>query len=151
VAAEAAFAQFESMARACDQGVTAFAASQTGLRTMMRGTRSSGDRCSPPLPIRLDSAAGALASCNPSTPCLGHGTPPTWRCTAPSGAGGPCFTDLNCYDGLYCPQSDPAQFDLVCLQRKPPGSPCSVGTECDSILCKFSTCAVLDRQSAFCL
>jgi hypothetical protein len=151
VAAEIAFTQFESLAINCDPGVTWFAASAEGLRTMLRGTRSSGDRCTPPIPIRLETAAGALASCNPSAPCLGHGTPPIWRCTAPSGAGGPCFSDLNCYDGLYCPQTDPAQFDLVCLARKPPGSPCSIGTECESLLCKNFTCAVLDQQTAFCL
>jgi hypothetical protein len=54
-------------------------------------------------------------------------------------------------DGLYCPQTDPPNFSLACLQRKAPGSPCGLGNECDSLLCKGGVCAELNQQTAFCL
>jgi hypothetical protein len=150
-AAETAFTRFEELARVCDPAVTAFAVSQGGLRTMLRGSRASGDSCTPPFPITIETAAAALASCENAAPCLGHGAPPIWRCTPQNAVGGDCFTDLNCLDGLYCPQTDPPNFALTCLQRKPQGSPCGLGNECDSLLCKGGVCADLNQQTAFCL
>ena len=132
-AAETAFTQFEMMASLCDPSIAAWGSSVTGLRGILRGTKAPGTSCKPPaLQIANPAAAAAaLASCTnlDTHACMPTGLATDWTCDPKNGAGGACFTDVNCQDGLYCPNPN-ADFGATCAARKAEGASCSLPNEC---------------------
>lgn len=160
--AAAAFAELERLASLCDPSIAAYGASSMGFAGIFKGTRAPGSDCGPGgsllNPPSKEQAAVALASCNTidTTACMPTSSAPLdpWKCTAKAGAGAPCLTDLNCQAGLGCPNPTLAggSFGLgTCTPRKPPGSPCEFGNECDSFYCVANTCAAAETQAAYCL
>lgn len=153
--AEAIFLRYEQLASTCDLTVTSWGASLDGLRGLVKGTVQSGQSCEPPLTQLTNKpvAAAHLAYCAnaQTTACL-----PTalngWTCSPRVDVGGSCFTDTNCNDGLYCNPPDLTIANKhTCALRKADGSPCTLGNECGSLLCKQSQCASVNQQTAYCL
>jgi hypothetical protein len=149
-----AFTQLEMLASQCDPMIAEFGASATGLMSMLHGTIDSGRSCSP---SGLDkaSAAASLAACADSTTtaCL-----PTsaliWTCRPRGAAGSQCFSDLNCMEGLHCPNPSLAagEFGTAdCAARKAEGSPCMLPNECISFACKGGVCEPPSASAAYCL
>jgi hypothetical protein len=152
-AAANAMTQIETMASTCDVGIAEFGASPEGLMGMFRGTVAAGESCSPGLTTNMAAAAGALTSCTDvaSTACMPRSAL-SWRCDPRGQVGDDCFSDLNCVDGLYCPNPEfSLSADAVCAQRLPEGSPCSLPNECASLFCKAGACAPVTVQNAYCL
>jgi hypothetical protein len=156
-AAETAFTEFETRASQCDPTIALWGISPAGLRGITKGTVPSGDNCTPFNPTNLGLVAGHLASClDPlTTACLPSGVPPLkpWDCLPRAQAGGPCFTDLNCVDGLYC-DNDLNAPDLTghfCQPRKANGTPCVFPNECTSLTCENGSCVEATTQTAYCL
>ncbi len=153
-AAAAAFTQFEMMASQCDPSIAAWGSSVTGLRGILLGTKAPGDSCKPPT-LQLTNpaaAAAALASCTDlaTHACLPTGLATAWTCAPKNSAGGACFTDINCQDGLYCPNPD-AGFSATCAARKAEGAGCGLPKECASLFCKGGKCVAQEQQAAYCL
>jgi hypothetical protein len=150
--AATALQQFEDMASRCDPKIGDFGADPDGLMAMVRGTVASGGRCSPGVSSNMAAQAGALASCRDSatTACL-PSSALTWTCAPRGSAGANCFTDMNCQDGLYCPNPDLRINMFKCLARKPDGMSCQEANECTSLTCLGGTCAAPTTQSAYCL
>lgn len=149
-----AFGKFEELASQCDTSIAEFGASATGLMSMLRGTLAPGKSCSPK-GFDKASAAASLAACTdaPTTACL-----PTsallWTCTARGAAGATCFSDLNCQDGLHCPNPSllAGEFGTAqCAPRKADGSPCAQPNECTSFACTGGTCQPPSAEAAYCL
>jgi hypothetical protein len=151
-AAATTMTQIETMASTCDVGIAEFGASPDGLMGMFRGTVEAGESCSPGLTTNEAAAAGALASCADvnTTACLPRSAL-SWRCDPRGQVGDDCFSDLNCVDGLYCPNPDLDLGGAQCAQRLPDGSPCSLPNECASLFCKAGQCAPVTVQNAYCL
>jgi hypothetical protein len=149
--AAAAYEGLEQRASQCDPSISSFAASVPGLLGMMKGTVAANGSCSP---AGLDnaSAAAALASCKDvaTTACLPK-TALAWSCAARGGAGASCFTDINCTDGLYCPNPNAEIGTKQCTMRKPVGSACSGASECVSLYCKGGACVDATPETAYCL
>jgi hypothetical protein len=156
-AAKTAFTTFEAMARACDASVASWGASNTGLRSMLRGTVAAGGDCPISAADATPTAAAALASCldGANTACMfsafpGTGIPINWKCNARGDAGTLCFTDANCKEGLYCDNPD-LMFNAVCKARKNVGDACEYPNECASLFCKKKLCVAVEQQAAYCL
>lgn len=152
--AEAAFGQLEALAVACDPSVSRWVVSPEGLMAMFEGTLSVGANCRPPLASR-DRAAAYLAACAgpQQNACLPRSAL-SWRCTERGGVGSDCLTDLNCQDGLYCPQDDYLNPEIgrsVCSARLADGAPCRAANECTSLVCIGGSCVEANSQTAFCI
>jgi hypothetical protein len=152
--AAAAFTQLEALASQCDPMIAEFGASATGLMSMLPGTIDSGRSCSP---TGLDkaSAAASLAACSDptTTACLPTSTL-IWTCRPRGAAGSQCFSDLNCQEGLHCPNPALAagEFGTAdCAPRKAEGSPCTLPNECTSFACKGGVCEAPSASAAYCL
>ena len=149
--ASATFSELERLASVCDPNIVSFSISRDGLMSMFRGTAASGASC---FPANTDPAIAAakLASCTDitSVACL-----PTsvlsWKCTERGGAGAPCFTDVNCVDGLYCPNDELEIGKTQCTPRKPLGAQCRWGNECESLFCEAGSCVPPSQRNAYCL
>ncbi|MDH5672009.1 MAG: hypothetical protein OEZ06_07645 [Myxococcales bacterium] len=155
-AASVAFTELERMASECDPGIAAFGGSASGLMGMFTGTIEAGGNCEPdggPLGLPSEpAAAAALASCTDiqSQACLPRLT--SWSCEPRGQAGTKCFSDLNCVDGLYCPNPTFAvTTNATCTPRRPVGQACSTPNECESLFCKGGACVAADAQAAYCL
>ena len=155
--AETAFATYEEKAKLCDPGVASWGSSMDGLRGIFKGTVESGKSCRPPLSLggipTKDKSAAALLSCKdaPNCACMTRGLIYDWTCDPPSSAGGGCFSDINCTDGLYCDNPNAVLAGSACKQRKAAGADCSLPNECESLMCKKDKCVPADRQAAYCL
>jgi hypothetical protein len=160
VAAEAAFTQYEALARACDQNVANWGVSMTGLRSILKGTVDAGKGCGVKASASDSANAAALASCkNGATHAcmfrpIGIGgsisVPSTWMCDPRGVVDDDCFTDANCQDGLYCDNPD-VGFEAKCKTRKTAGQPCAYPNECASLFCKKKVCVDVSQQAAYCL
>lgn len=145
------FAELERLASICDPSIVAFSISRDGFMGMFRGTAASGSSCFPGSSAP-ELAAAKLASCTDiaSVACL-----PTsllsWKCEARGGAGATCFTDVNCVDGLYCPNPDLEIGKTKCEARKPVGGQCEWGNECESLFCEAGACVEPSQRNAYCL
>jgi hypothetical protein len=125
---------------------------------MFKGTRPGDTDCSPGLLPTTAQVAGAAVSCTniEATACLPNTDDLVlgqWSCAAKSGQGAPCLTDLNCQMGLYCDNptlNDPVPARGICAARKPVGTACAAGNECQSIVCVQGMCES-DVQSAYCI
>jgi hypothetical protein len=146
-----AMAEFEQRAATCDPTVVAWGASVSGLRGIFPGTESSGADCTPKNLLDQSDAASHLMACkNPAdTACLPSLA--TWKCTSRANAGGACFSDVNCQDGLYCDNPQTALVGATCKARKATGTSCTAGTQCASLVCKGSVCVAADVQAVYCL
>jgi len=145
------FSELERMASMCDQNIVAFSISRDGFMGMFRGTAGSGDSC---FPAGTDAkiAAAKLASCTDiSTIACLPSSLLSWRCTARAGVGSPCFTDVNCHDGLFCPNPDLEIGKSDCEERKPVGASCEWGNECESLFCEAGACVEPSQRNAYCL
>jgi hypothetical protein len=152
-AAKAAFTKLEQLAATCDTTVAAWGSSVDGLRGITRGTVAAGESCMPPVEHLTDKAydAAALTSClDPSTDACLPGAL-TWTCEPKQDVNGPCFTDANCRDGLYCDNPQLTGLSQPCLPRKGVGETCSAGNECQSLFCKHGACVAAEQQAAYCL
>ena len=85
-----------------------------------------------------------------STACLPSAT--DWKCTARGGEGSPCFSPLNCQEGMWCDSTDAESLgDGVCVAQKPANEACNAPEECQSFVCKSGSCAASDDvQEIFC-
>jgi len=145
------FTELERLASVCDPGIVDFGISRDGLMSMFRGTVDAGSSC---MPRSTDpaSAAAKLASCKDinTNACL-----PTsvlsWRCAERGGVGSACFTDVNCQDGLYCPNPDLKIGSFNCEARQPLGASCVWGNECESLFCEAGACVEASQRLAYCL
>jgi hypothetical protein len=154
--AETALAGFEQRASQCDPTIAAWTITTGGLRGVMRGSIGPNGNCTPLNPTDRAMAAVSLASCqNPdTTACLPEGlTGLQWDCAPRSGDGGPCLTDLNCNDGLYCDNfvDPPALTGATCVTRKQTGAGCQHGQECASLTCRGGSCVDATKETAYCL
>jgi hypothetical protein len=150
--AKTAFAGFESRASMCDPAIGAWAVSTDGFASTFSGTLGSGEDCEPTggLEAPLDQLLIALASCRigDGLVCLPGAS--GWACAPRAGAGGRCFNDFNCGDGLYCENPDD-DFDGVCTAAKAAGTECDGPTQCESRICSDDMCAPAgDVQAAYC-
>lgn len=155
--AAAAFEEFEALASECDLGVGAWGRSTEGLRAMLQGTVAPKGNCAPDAsnndPLV---AAAALASCqNPAQyACQPRATEkdgkPDWTCDARSDVDGPCFTDVNCQEGLYCNNPE-NRLGAQCRPLKQAGRPCNLAMECESLACEDNVCVAATRESVYCL
>jgi hypothetical protein len=150
--AEAAFAEFEERASACDTGIVPWVLSNAGFRGVARGTIQPGSSC-----FSFDGGAvttdsiSMLGSCGvPEAYACMYESPNNWVCAPRSDSGGPCFTDMNCLDGLYCE----AMGSLSkCAPRKPNGESCLNLLMCESMNCDMATsrCLPATLETAYCL
>jgi hypothetical protein len=151
--AKAALDQFESLATKCDTSISAFALGTSGFRTIAVGTVAPGGACDPASSSnKLAATAAALASCTgPATNACLPAMTGGWKCAPRSDAGGPCFTDANCKEGLACDNPN-LRYDGTCKARKPAGADCMEGTtECSSFACKDGKCVDQTKDTAYCL
>jgi len=155
-AAEAFFTELSRLASECDSSVASFGFSVDGLGSLFNGTRAEGASCRPALAgsgSTSERGAAALVSCADSEnfACLPTSIA-TWTCSARNGEGGPCFSDANCTDGLYCPNTGSNNFTGdVCKLRKAEGQACARPTECESFFCKDGECVAASTDAAYCL
>jgi hypothetical protein len=151
--AETAFSEYERMASQCDPNVVGWATSTTGLRGILKGTVAPNRSCYPSalIPTKIDQTA-AMLSCadGASYGCLPQGAL-VWTCAARKSAGNPCFTDINCADGIYCDNPNLAITGATCTSRKPIDSVCQAANECQSLACRDGRCVAADQQAVFCL
>jgi hypothetical protein len=152
-AAERAYTQLEEKAAQCDDTVAIWGGSPEGLRGILKGTVAPEAECTAPPEAIIDppKVAAHLASCaqiatHACLPAQEEGGP--WSCEARSTAGGPCFSDNNCVDGLYCNTANPMG---ACTERLADGTACTNPTSCKSLYCKKGSCVPADQQSAYCL
>lgn len=151
--AKAALTELESRTEDCDTDVSAWSITTDGLRSMFAGTLDSGAACDPEggaANADFTDIAIALASCKnaATTACLPAES--GWTCAARSAASGPCLSDLNCQDGLYC-QLGEGLYDGTCAARKATGMECAADSECVSFVCKDDACAPEnDAQATYC-
>lgn len=157
--AATAFTQLEQMASMCDPTVASWGATTTGFIGIFKGSFNPGEECGPTsfVPDQKQ-AAVAIASCNniETTACLpGSNTLlGNWTCAAKGPADSVCLTDLNCQDGLYCPNPALAAGTPgrgKCAPRLADGSPCGAGNECTSLYCINGSCAPPSQEAAYCL
>jgi hypothetical protein len=151
--AQFAFDRIEQLASQCDTGIANVGASQDGLLGMLRGTVEPGGDCYAGVDKAV--AAAALASCTngSTTSCLPRSAF-SWSCQPKGAIGATCFTDLNCQDGLYCP--NPALMSGgfgtgKCATRKPISGSCRQPNECASLFCKGGLCVEASVDAAYCL
>lgn len=149
--ASTTFEELERLASMCDPNIVSYSISRDGLMSMFRGTAASGASC---MPLGTDpkQAAAKLASCADigTTACL-----PTsllsWKCAPRGTAGAQCFTDVNCVDGMYCPNPELKIGQFKCEPRKPLGAGCTWGNECESLFCDAGACVPPSQRVAYCL
>ena len=149
--AAATFAEVERLASICDPSIVRFSISRDGFMSMFRGTAQSGDSCFP-AGTNPAIAAAKLASCTDIArfACLPQSVL-SWRCVERGAAESPCFTDVNCLDGLYCPNPDLKIGQSKCEPRKPLGAQCTWGNECESLFCEAGACVPESQRNAYCL
>jgi len=151
----AAIAQFDQLAKSCDTSIAAFGISTTGLRGIAQGTVDPGGTCNPAKTgaTPVAATAAALVSCkDPSTnACLPAASGMDWKCQPRADAGGACFTDANCKDGLYCDNPMYMLTGAKCAARKATGADCTAGNECTSLGCKSGKCVDQTKDTAYCL
>jgi hypothetical protein len=146
------FTLLEEKASQCDVGIVAWAASDTGLRGMLKGTLSAGASCKPAQNITDPPTAGAaLASCKEiaTTACLPQSILGDWTCAPKNAVGGACVTDGNCAAGTFCHNPNRAPLGK-CAALGALGESCSDGGECASRFCKAGLCVSPDQQLAYC-
>jgi hypothetical protein len=98
----------------------------------------------------MTQGAAALVACTmaESQACLPTIT--TWTCAPRGGAGSPCFTDLNCVDGFFCPNPGPDLAGASCIVRNADGASCAAGNECASLFCIAGRCVPPNVDGAYC-
>jgi hypothetical protein len=118
----------------------------------MKGTVAGGGDCSPGVTLDPATVAASLASCKDvaKTACLPQNAL-SWTCSARGGAGASCFTDINCTDGLYCPNPQNEIGTKTCTARKKVGGACASPHECESLYCQGGACVEATAQAAYCL
>lgn len=146
------FAEIERLAMTCDPSIADFGASREGLMGMFRGTEEEGESCAPGLTMNRATAAAKLASCtNIATIACLPTSALSWTCEPRNDVGGRCFTDVNCVDGLFCPNPNLSFGRATCAERKPVGASCELPNECSSLFCKGGACVEAIQQAAYCL
>jgi len=153
--ASAALDKFQSLASKCDPTISAFGISLDGFRGIVAGTVASGGTCNPSSTATNKTAAtaAALVSCTDpaNNACLTAATGKDWTCKARADAGGACFSDANCKDGMYCNNPSFKLEGGVCAMRKSTGTDCSLGNECTSLACVSGKCVDQSKDVAYCL
>jgi hypothetical protein len=159
-AASEAFTEFERLAMQCDPQIALWSISPGGLRGITLGTVAPGAACTPANVTDFQKVAAHVVSCLEASTyaCLPTGLtglPPLepWICSPHSGLDGPCFTDLNCVEGLYCNNNldNPVPVGSQCKQRKASGGSCTFPNECQSLTCRSGSCVDATTRTAYCL
>jgi hypothetical protein len=154
--AEAAFSEFEKRASVCDTDILPWVISNAGFRGVARGTVQPGASClSSDGGTNPDSDAATqaalLASCAlPEVNACMIQSSTNWVCAPRSDSGGPCITDMNCLDGLYC---QGIYRYSTCAPRVPNGETCTFQSMCESLNCDVanSRCVPGTLESVYCL
>jgi len=148
--ARAMLDEFERRASQCDPSIASFGESQAGLRSMFRGTIEPGASCRPSNLLNQAMIGAALSACTmpEDQACLPSET--SWQCSARSGAGGACFTDVNCKPGYSCPNTGLGLSGASCVARKADGEACAAESDCKSLYCVGARCVPADQQLAYC-
>lgn len=152
-AAERAYNELERRASKCDPSVAQWGGSTEGLRGILKGSVEPKGSCKPTaaLPEPVEVGAALVSCAQPETnACVYSNILDAWTCQPRAGMGGPCVTDNNCTDGLYCIVETPGLAG-ACQPRKASGESCQAPTECASLFCKKSKCVDADQQAAYCL
>lgn len=144
---------YEMRSLQCDPSVAERAVA--GFASAFKGTVAADGDCLPDGGAdtkEVSDLFAALASCtnNATTACLPSAT--DWKCTARGGAGSPCFTPINCQEGMWCDTTDAQAIgDGVCAAQKAANAACNAPEECESFVCKSGSCAAKDDvQAIFC-
>jgi hypothetical protein len=152
-AMKAALDDYQMRSEDCDPSVAERAVS--GFASAFKGTVAAGGDCLPQGgagTMDISDLGAALASCmnNATTACLPSDT--DWKCTARGGEGSPCFTPINCQEGMWCDSTDAqALGDGVCAPQKAATESCNAPEECESFVCKSGSCVASDDvQAIFC-
>jgi hypothetical protein len=153
-ATETVFNEFERRTGLCDVDVAVFGVSSEGLRNIFQGTKTANAACDPMsatdfgagISCRIDN--GNDLACVPGFPGTDFTPPTRWTCKDRQGVGGPCFSDLNCTDGLFCLVPETLS---QCAMRKAPGQSCAAPNECLSLLCEGSVCVETNVEDVYCL
>jgi hypothetical protein len=152
-AADEVFAELSRRLSSCDPEVVRWSGSQTGLRTLFKGSVAAGQSCKPAQLVNAQEAdqAAALLSCKDAehTACMPKSLLGEWTCSAKSTQGGSCLTADNCDADSYCTASAQAVFG-TCAPRLSNGESCSDAAQCQSFSCGAGTCQAPDVQRAFC-
>lgn len=142
--------EIERLAAACDPGLVAFNGALHGPRSMFAGTVGPDQSCRPSNVLSTPQGAAAVVACTmaESQACLPSLT--TWTCTPRGGAGSPCFTDFNCFDGFFCPNPNLDLAGANCAARKADDAGCAAGNECASLFCGGGRCVPPSVEGAYC-
>jgi len=151
-AAEKAYNELERRASMCDVTAAMWGSSGDGLRGILKGTIETKASCMPTSVLDPVDIGAALLSCaHPETnACVYMNILDDWTCETRSKMGGPCVTDNNCSDGLYCVLGAVGMAG-TCGSRKSVGESCTSPSECASLFCKQSKCVESSKQAAYCL
>lgn len=150
----AALTKFEQLANSCDTTIAMFGISIDGFRGIAAGTVAAGGTCNPAAGSnKLAATAAALVSCkDPANNACLPAESGDWKCTARADAGGHCFSDANCKDGLYCDNPMLSLAGGSCVARKATGAACMGTTDCTSLWCGMDgKCAEQTKDTAYCL
>lgn len=153
-AAEAAFLELADRVSRCEVDVLRWLPSETGLRSIFKGTLRAGESCNPVGGVTgsPSGVAAALSSCvhADGLACLPQGLLGAWTCAPKQATGQPCITEDNCADNGACNNFDQPALG-VCVERLPLGAVCAFGAECESLYCKSEVCAEPDMDGVYCL
>ena len=149
---ETVFNEFERQTGLCDVNVAAWGVSSAGLRNMFRGMLTANANCQPSSATDFGAGISCLVddnlACVPAFPETDFTPPSGWTCKTRSGAGGNCFSDLNCTDNLYCLVPETLS---TCAMRKAAGQSCAAPNECLSLLCEGGVCQEANVEDVYCL
>ena len=152
-AAERAFRELADRTSRCEPGILQWIPSDTGLRSIFRGSLGAGERCSPSggLTAPVGSVAAALSACSHADglACLPQSLLGMWSCTAKQPIGQACVTDDNCANNGACNNFGQAALG-VCVERLPLGAACEFAGQCASLYCDSQVCKVPTADAVYC-
>jgi hypothetical protein len=153
-AAERVLRDLDDRTADCDPGVLKWISSQSGLRTIFKGTLRQGESCYPAGGATGNAGvvAAALSSCNQADglACLPQSLLGAWTCAPKQSTGQSCLTDDNCADDGACNNfSQPALG--TCVARQPLGAACTQAAECESLYCEAEVCTEPNADFVYCI
>ena len=142
-------------ADACDVSLFGWVTRTDGVMSVMRGTVPANGSCDPLFPEVWSPPESAVVdvprfySCDEGLACTVTSlSPVAWGCQPVGGMGDSCIGFADCEVELACQAVGAAG---QCLARSPAGAACTVGTQCQSYLCRGDRCQPNDTaDQVFC-